>query len=52
MNSLTKQERRVIAVIVGLLLTGMAVKSYRAAHPLKAGEVRPPASVVMQPART
>ncbi|MEO5804151.1 MAG: hypothetical protein ABIR24_11540 [Verrucomicrobiota bacterium] len=30
---LTKQERMVLYVIMGLLLTGWAVKSYRIAHP-------------------
>ena len=33
MNWLTKQEQLVICLIVGLLLTGLAVKYYRAAHP-------------------
>ena len=33
MNWLTKQEQLVICLIVGLLLTGWAVKVYRAAHP-------------------
>jgi predicted metal-binding membrane protein len=30
---LTTQERRVIAVVVGLLLLGWAVKAWRTAHP-------------------
>ena len=30
---LTKQERRVLLFVIGLLLTGWAVKSYRLAHP-------------------
>jgi len=30
--SLTKHEWRVIGVVVGLLLTGWAAKTYRAAH--------------------
>ena len=33
MNWLTKQEQFVILLIAGLLLTGVAVKYYRAAHP-------------------
>jgi hypothetical protein len=33
MNGLTKQEQLVLCVIVGLLLTGWCVKTYRAAHP-------------------
>jgi len=32
-NGLTKQEQLVLCVIVGLLLTGWCVKTYRAAHP-------------------
>ena len=32
-NHLTKQELLVLSVIVGLLLTGWAVKTYRIAHP-------------------
>jgi hypothetical protein len=32
-NRLTKQEQLVLCVILGLLLTGWAVKTYRAAHP-------------------
>jgi hypothetical protein len=43
MNWLTKQEQLVLGVIVGMLLTGWAVKTYRAAHP--------PTPVVVQPAR-
>jgi hypothetical protein len=31
-NRLTKQEQLVLCVVIGLLLTGLAVKSYRAAH--------------------
>ena len=42
MNWLTKQEQLVLITVVGLLLTGWAVKVYRAAHP--------PAAVV-QPAK-
>ena len=33
MNALTKQEQLVLCVVLGLLLVGWAVKSYRAAHP-------------------
>jgi len=43
MNWLTKQEQLVLGVVVGLLLTGWAVKTYRAAHPT--------ATVAVQPAR-
>jgi hypothetical protein len=33
MNWLTKQEQLVICIVISLLLTGLAVKYYRAAHP-------------------
>ena len=33
MNYLTKQEQLVLSIVLGLLLTGWAVKAYRAAHP-------------------
>ena len=33
MNLLTKQEQTVLCIVLGLLLTGWAVKTYRAAHP-------------------
>ncbi|HEV2694054.1 MAG TPA: hypothetical protein VG347_14255 [Verrucomicrobiae bacterium] len=33
MNHLTSQERLVICIIVGLLVTGWCVKAYRASHP-------------------
>ncbi|MGC9942458.1 MAG: hypothetical protein ABSE48_11520 [Verrucomicrobiota bacterium] len=33
MNYLTKQEQLVLCIVLGLLLTGWAVKAYRAAHP-------------------
>ncbi len=33
MNRLSKQEQLVLCVILGLLLTGWAVKAYRTAHP-------------------
>jgi len=32
-NGLTRREQVVLCIIVGLLLTGWAVKAYRAAHP-------------------
>jgi hypothetical protein len=32
-NRLTKQEQLFLAVVLGLLLTGWAVKTYRTAHP-------------------
>jgi hypothetical protein len=32
-NRLTKQEQLVLCVVLGLLLTGWAVKAYRTAHP-------------------
>ena len=35
-NRLTKQEILVLSVVIGLLLTGWAVKYYRTAHPLAA----------------
>ena len=33
MIRLTRQEQLVLCVVVGLLLTGWAVKTYRLAHP-------------------
>jgi hypothetical protein len=33
MNVLTKQEQLVLCLVLGLLLVGWAVKTYRAAHP-------------------
>jgi hypothetical protein len=42
-NRLTKQEQLVLCIVVGLLLMGWAVKTYRAAHP------PPPASELAQP---
>jgi len=32
-NRLTKKEQLVLCIVLGLLLTGWAVKAYRAAHP-------------------
>jgi hypothetical protein len=43
MIHLTKQEKLVLSVILGLLLTGWAVKAWRTAHP--------PARPQHQPAR-
>ncbi|MGA9453352.1 MAG: hypothetical protein WBW41_18655 [Verrucomicrobiia bacterium] len=36
MKGLTKQEQLVLCIVLGLLLTGWAVKTYRAAHPATA----------------
>jgi len=33
MSHLTKQEQLVLGIVLGLLLTGWAVKTYRTAHP-------------------
>jgi hypothetical protein len=33
MKWLTQQEKLIICLVIGLLLTGLAVKYYRAAHP-------------------
>ena len=33
MNWLTKQEQFIICIVIGLLVAGLAVKHYRAAHP-------------------
>ncbi|HUZ08237.1 MAG TPA: hypothetical protein VMV89_12220 [Candidatus Paceibacterota bacterium] len=43
MNKLTKQEQLFLIVVLGLLLTGMAVKTYRAEHPatVTAQEAKP-----------
>jgi hypothetical protein len=32
-NQLTKQEQLVLCLVLGLLLTGWAAKTYRTAHP-------------------
>jgi len=32
-KGLTKQEQLVLCIVLGLLLTGWAVKTYRTAHP-------------------
>ena len=36
MNVLTKQEQLVLCLVLGLLLVGWAVKTYRTAHPTAA----------------
>lgn len=36
MKFLTRQEQMVLAIVMGLLLTGLLVKFYRAAHPATA----------------
>jgi len=33
MNRLTRQEQWVLCLVIGLLVTGWVVKTYRAAHP-------------------
>jgi hypothetical protein len=35
-NRLTKQEQLFLIIVLGLLLTGWAVKTYRTAHPTAA----------------
>jgi hypothetical protein len=40
-NYLTKQEQLFLIVVVGLLLTGWAVKTYRTTHPSVAVAVQP-----------
>jgi hypothetical protein len=46
---LTKQEQRVLWIVVGLLLTGWATKTYRTSHPAsKPGEGAQPAVVIQQ----
>jgi hypothetical protein len=42
-HRLTRQEQLVLCIVLGLLLTGWAVKTYRTAHPPVAGTetVRP-----------
>jgi hypothetical protein len=41
MNQLTKQEQMFLVVVLGLLLTGWAVKTYRTAHSPAAASVQP-----------
>jgi hypothetical protein len=45
-NRLTKQEQLFLCIVLGLLLTGWAVKTYRTAHftATKPGEGAPPAT--------
>jgi hypothetical protein len=45
-NRLTKQEQLFLIIVLGLLLTGWAVKTYRTAHfaATKPGEGAPPAT--------
>jgi len=40
-NWLTKQEQLVLCLILGLLLTGWAVKAYRNAHPAVTVAIQP-----------
>jgi hypothetical protein len=40
MKSLTKQEQVFLCIVLGLLLTGWAVKIYRTAHPPPAAAIR------------
>jgi hypothetical protein len=43
MNRLTRQEQMVLCVVLGLLLTGWAVKTWRSAHrPAGSAEVSQP----------
>jgi len=48
---LTKQEQRVLWIVVGLLLTGWATKMYRASHPASGAGAGAPPAVVIQQAR-
>ena len=41
-NRLTRQEQVVLCIVLALLLTGWAVKTYRTAHPPKAAEQAAP----------
>jgi hypothetical protein len=41
---LTKQEQMVLCFILGLLLTGWAVKTYRTAHPAQTSDQSSPAA--------
>jgi hypothetical protein len=40
MVHLTKQEQKVLCIILGLLLTGWAVKAWRVAHPPASAPIR------------
>jgi hypothetical protein len=46
-NRLTKQEQTVLCIVLGLLLTGWAVKAWRTAHLAPAK----PAMATIQPAK-
>jgi hypothetical protein len=52
-KSLTKQEQLVLSIVMGLLLTGWAVKTWRAAHPAatEQNEVAKPAAAPGQPGK-
>lgn len=41
-NFLTRQEQFVLAVVLGLLLTGLCAKYYRSGHPAQTGAVQQP----------
>lgn len=41
-HRLTKQEQWVLCIVVGLLLTGWAVRAYRTAHPQQSVGAAPP----------
>jgi hypothetical protein len=49
-NRLTKQEQLVLCIVLGLLLTGWAVKTYRTAYPagMKQSESPPKAMATQQ----
>jgi hypothetical protein len=40
-KGLTRQEQLVLCIVLGLLLTGWAVKTYRTAHPPPANTTQP-----------
>jgi hypothetical protein len=44
-NRLTRQEQLVLCSVLGLLLVGLAVKTYRAAHP-PGSAAKPPAAAL------
>jgi len=52
-KGLTKQEQLVLGIVLGLLLTGWAVKTWRAAHPAGMQQVggAPPPTAANQPAK-
>jgi len=45
MKFLTPQEQKTLIVILGLLLVGMAVQTWRTAHPLDSPKKATPAAV-------